>query len=96
ETLYDPKSNFTSLRPKFLYYNPNRIVEVLKRSEYGLELQAAEQSDFDDVSSSSQGDDCSTNEEESITEKGPSEHDESEVEIEEEEEKNGKFWNFYQ
>ncbi|KAI3869561.1 hypothetical protein MKX03_012138 [Papaver bracteatum] len=110
ETPYDPKTNFLSPRPKFLRFNPNRRMEILKRREEELKQQA-EQSCSDDLSSSSQGDESglsstTTSEEESITKKGPSEHAESEVEIEDEEEdevdeeeeveKNGFLWNLYQ
>ncbi|KAI3908795.1 hypothetical protein MKW98_029345 [Papaver atlanticum] len=116
ETPYDPKTNFLSPRPKFLRFNPNRRMEILKRREEELKQQAEQscssEQESDDVSSSSQGDDESglsstTSEEESITKKGPSEHAESEVEIEEEDEevdeedeeeveKNGFLWNLYQ
>ncbi|KAI3967438.1 hypothetical protein MKX01_012248 [Papaver californicum] len=115
ETPYDPKTNFLSPRPKFLRYNPNRRVEILKRRENELKQQAdqsgSDEQESDDVSSSSKGDESglssSTIEEESITKKGPSEHDGSEVEIEEEEEeeeevdeeeveKIGRLWNLYQ
>ncbi|KAI3932097.1 hypothetical protein MKW92_032180 [Papaver armeniacum] len=94
ETPYDPKTNFLSPRPKFLRFNPNRRMEILKRREEELKQQAEQtcssEQESDDVSSSSQGDDESglsstTSEEESITKKGLSEHAESEVEIEEDE-----------
>ncbi|KAI3866094.1 hypothetical protein MKX03_003556 [Papaver bracteatum] len=104
-------SPLPSISTKFLRFNPNRRMEILKRREEELKQQA-EESCSDDVSSSSQGDDESglsstTSEEESITKKGPSEHAESEVEIEEEEdeevdeeeeevEKYGFLWNLYQ
>ncbi|KAI3978155.1 hypothetical protein MKX01_012986 [Papaver californicum] len=104
-----------SPRPKFLRFNPNRRAEILKRRENELKQQAdqsgSDEQESDDVSSSSQGDESglssSTNEEETITKKGPSEHDESEIGIEEEEEeeeeevddeeieKNGRLWNLY-
>ncbi|XP_026448987.1 uncharacterized protein LOC113349263 [Papaver somniferum] len=93
ETPYDPKTNFLSPRPKFLRFNPNRRMEILKRREEELNQQAeqscSDEQESDDLSSSSQGDESglssTTSEEESITKKGPSEHAESEVEIEEEE-----------
>ncbi|RZC50115.1 hypothetical protein C5167_018538 [Papaver somniferum] len=93
ETPYDPKTNFLSPRPKFLRFNPNRRMEILKRREEELKQQAeqscSDEQESDDLSSSSQGDESglssTTSEEETITKKGPSEHAESEVEIEEEE-----------